>query len=444
MFEMFNKKGVPYVADKGLQYEIDKWLRANGLKKGSFGVILQKLGFEPRKKIYLSRCSGEVGEVYLFYGYGSYDNNVNNIIVLSGFGKIELNKLDSKMSYECTFDKNTYGKVDVKQIGDQYSKKENGISYFRNIIKLNDGDEIYIKVEDKVLEQGISINIKLKNYWDSYFRVSNEKVLQDYLKELKYPISIEKVYSDICFILSDSINRYKNITLTNYNPSEFYANREAKSYLKYSVDDFGERIDVVSDDKNVSYKRRFFNNKVDIDVNYDDYKIYFEVDFDDFEYSTRRLENEKELQRYLMNLTFPISIEKVYKDICEISLGDVSKYSRIVLQCCDNKKNGMVSDLIVLENGNLEKFGMTKNDKTMFIDKYGNFSYRISDLETDFSVNISGDDKNKCEMFAKSSKYMDDYIDSLIVYDISDARKEKEETKKLVKKIFYSNENGSN
>lgn len=137
-----------------------------------------------------------------------------------------------------------------------------------------------------------------------------------------------------------------------------------------------------------------------------------------------------------MNLTFPISIEKVYKDICKISLGDVGKYSKIVFQCIELKTSS-ITDMIVLDDGNFEKFGMTKNGKTMFIDKYGNFIYRTSDVVTDIEVNIAANDKTKCEVSSKDGKSMDDYIETLLfTYDIGDARREKEKIRRLVKRVF--------
>ena len=86
---------------------------------------------------------------------------------------------------------------------------------------------------------------------------------------------------------------------------------------------------------------------------------------------------------------------------------------------------------------------MTKDGKTVFIDRYGNFTYKISDVVTDFSVDIFGNNGIECKVSAKDSKSMNDYIESLVSYDISDARLEKEHTKVLVRKMFYKNEEDS-
>ena len=322
----------------------------------------------------------------------------------------------------------------------QRIKNEDGISYICDIEKINRRNIINIVMENKNLDQGIELKFSNKRYSTINFTLRNEKVLQDYFKSLKYSKNIEDIYCDICYILKDEIIKYNNVILNCYNPSTLKKN--INSSLEYIFDDSYEKISVISDGIEKSYLRNYSNDKVDINVSYNDYRFYLEVYYG-AGFSTRKLDNEKELMKYLVGLTFPISIVDVYKKICEISLGDVSKYSRIVIRCCNVKDNVKETDLIVLEDGNFGEFGITKNDKTIFIDKYGNYTYRMSDLTTDVEISISSDDRTKCEISTKDGNCMDEYIDSLLVVtDINDARYEKEETKKLVRTIF--DKNGSN
>lgn len=435
MFSFFGKKGVSYIASPAAQKEIDRWLESSKLKKGSFGVILEEMGFDLNEQVFLRLYKNDGSKTYLFY-----DNLDEKVMTLLDSNFIELEINGVKFTYDCIYNRNVDGKVYVEMMKSQRIKNEDGISYICDIEKINRRNIINIVMENKNLDQGIELKFSNKRYSTINFTLRNEKVLQDYFKSLKYSKNIEDIYCDICYILKDEIIKYNNVILNCYNPSTLKKN--INSSLEYIFDDSYEKISVISDGIEKSYLRNYSNDKVDINVSYNDYRFYLEVYYG-AGFSTRKLDNEKELMKYLVGLTFPISIVDVYKKICEISLGDVSKYSRIVIRCCNVKDNVKETDLIVLEDGNFGEFGITKNDKTIFIDKYGNYTYRMSDLTTDVEISISSDDRTKCEISTKDGNCMDEYIDSLLVVtDINDARYEKEETKKLVRTIF--DKNGSN
>lgn len=435
MFDLFERNGVFYIVEDEVKRLINIWLKETGLKKGSFGVVLEKLGFNKDKVLYLSRCSDNFDKIILKYGDSQSKINDMNTITLLYNNDIELKHGDIKDRYVCRYDREVDGKIDLRYKFSLCEKNKNGVSYFRNIINGIDST-INISVEDKKINQGINIDIKFDDMFYSTYNIYNEEELQNYLMNLSYPISISDVYFNVCRILGNEMEVYDEIRLNNYTVNDL--SPLFNSVLKYDRKYGYESTEVVSFDEKVGYVRERYDSKVEIRVKNGDYKFYLEVDFNEIDEFGKKLDNEIELQKYLMNLEFPISIEEVYKKICEISLGDVSKYSRIVLQCCDNSKNGMITDMIVLSDGNFEKFGMTKDGITVFIDKNDNFTYRTDDVGTGISLNIMGDDKLKCELSADNDKYMKDYMESLFLYDIGDAKKEKENTKKLVRKIFYN------
>ena len=70
------------------------------------------------------------------------------------------------------------------------------------------------------------------------------------------------------------------------------------------------------------------------------------------------------------------------KKICEISLENIKNYPKISIEVkrkeIDNSDK--ITDNILIRNGILKKFTMTKNKKTVTIDKDGNWSYESPKL----------------------------------------------------------------
>lgn len=90
-------------------------------------------------------------------------------------------------------------------------------------------------------------------------------------------------------------------------------------------------------------------------------------------HSNFELTNENKLFQYLINLKFPISIIKVYNEICKISLDDIKKYPDFSLKFTKyNKINRFdeTLDLLHLINGNLEEFIITKDGFTLYLDQF--------------------------------------------------------------------------
>ena len=151
-----------------------------------------------------------------------------------------------------------------------------------------------------------------------------------------------------------------------------------------------------------------------------------------------RLNNEEELVNYLSKLEFPIEIEEVYKKICEISLGEnISEYPFIHI--CVTKE-GMATDTLDIDEGEWHTFRKTKGDKTVVLYQNGTWEYELSsndNLEnktTVFSMTCEKDGIS-CNIQAKTDSELDDYTKTLVGYDISTARSEVENTRKLVLKM---------
>lgn len=190
------------------------------------------------------------------------------------------------------------------------------------------------------------------------------------------------------------------------------------------------------DDK--SYRASCFIYSYLIEFKYLDYKILIDIkkSIDDEEKIT--LKNELELEKYLSSLVFPVSIVDLYNNICNICEIDVNRYSSFSVEVRKNDENNKekITDMISLQNGVVDEFCITKDGKRIYVSHNGDWSYDMIDSEL---VCFSLESKNKrinCKVSSNSYLEFDDYTDSLIKYDIGVARREVEDTKKLVKSMF--------
>ena len=110
------------------------------------------------------------------------------------------------------------------------------------------------------------------------------------------------------------------------------------------------------------------------------------------------------------------------------------------------------TDSIEIVYGECIKFRKTKNDKTIAINKNGYWEYKLNnkniseDLENStvkFAIN-GGPTGFSYNVSAKIADELDDYTKTLVMYDISTARKEIENVKKLVKQMIPQQKNKNN
>lgn len=152
------------------------------------------------------------------------------------------------------------------------------------------------------------------------------------------------------------------------------------------------------------------------------------------------LDNEEELVKYLLSLSFPIGIDEVYRNLSSEYLGDISKYTSFKLEV--NKYNWSkfkyeMTDLIDLYKGRWEKFGMTEYGQTIMLDKDGNWSYRL--LETDSLVNFSMNRNDGSASYTVKTNSKINADNCTFAQDnISFAENEVDSVKKLVRMMFVN------
>lgn len=144
--------------------------------------------------------------------------------------------------------------------------------------------------------------------------------------------------------------------------------------------------------------------------------------------------NDKEIEEYFKNLKFNFDIDKIYKDIEEY-LGNIDDYKNIRLEINNKIDNKVVNtDLLVLENGICKEFKITRNDRCVYLNSNGEWSYNFNgrfytisslgknDGKINYSVNADNDSVLKHVMNTK------DYV--------TDVSEEVDDTKKLVRSMF--------
>lgn len=144
--------------------------------------------------------------------------------------------------------------------------------------------------------------------------------------------------------------------------------------------------------------------------------------------------NDYEIEEYFKNIDFNCDIDKIYNDI-EGYLGNIDGYKNIRLEINKGKGNNSINTgLLVLENGICKEFRITRNNRCVYLNSNGEWSYNfdgrfytISSLGSDdrkitYSVNADNDSILKYVMDTK------DYVEDVVC--------EVDDTKKLVRSMF--------
>lgn len=145
-----------------------------------------------------------------------------------------------------------------------------------------------------------------------------------------------------------------------------------------------------------SYFRYLSKYGVSISLQNEDY--HFSISFDRPRGKTDNkpytLDKENKLQEFLLGLSFPFDICEVYKKICEICdittdlLTTIPSFSLKVERKL-NEKQEVVTDKIDFYYGQLKCFVLTRNGKTITIDRDGNWTYISQGLTINQSNNGS-------------------------------------------------------
>ena len=195
-------------------------------------------------------------------------------------------------------------------------------------------------------------------------------------------------------------------------------------------------------DNKMVCKRCYEDNRIFYIISNNNYNLLLNIEYDEIEEYNSSLNRELELELYFGSLIFPVDIDSMYKDICEIISIDIDKCRIFELRVneIDKYNHKFIRDIISLVNGNLVQFGMTKNGKRIFVYDDGSYSYElVSDNEDDLKFNFSLDIKDDSISYSVSNNgknVIDDEMKKLINERIDNANIDIEDSKKLVRNMF--------
>jgi len=145
------------------------------------------------------------------------------------------------------------------------------------------------------------------------------------------------------------------------------------------------------------------------------------------------IENDLRLEEYFKNMGCNYDIDKIYNDICGY-LGDIDSYKNIRLEINKKINNKNVNiGLIVLENGICKEFMITRNDRCVYLNSNGEWSYNFNGRFYRIS-SLGRDDKNVTYSITADNDTVLKYAMDTRDY-IMDISSEVEDTKKLVRSM---------
>lgn len=438
-------EGVPYVADLDLEREINQWLKSVGLDNFSFGLVLLKLGFSLDKTLYLKRDKSS-DKLTINYGYENKLDENKRLTLSERYGGWEPN-YGSIIISDGSCEKYYYSKEEeadfvIVKVEEIVAKEKDGVTIISDYMSTQ--MIITIKKED-------SLEIKLNCKGNFNFEIKNELKLEEYLASLTLPVLVEDVYKKICEISLGDESNFLDLELTLKKENKELASL-INSKTTYSSGLFnGEvKFKIKDSSRDISYQRYLpckyiavlwgdDSYAVKIIIENGDYGFCLSVKANDFpknlNFTNYELDNEIELRDYLLHLEFPIKIEEVFKRICEISLGDISKYIMIKLDC---SYKGVKINSLYLRDGKFNFYKDIRDEKEISVDNEGNFIYKSKNEESSYSIEISGNTIKKYEYESDIGIDMstDNKLENPMQMVIDEIKQEKVRTRKLIDEII--------
>lgn len=197
----------------------------------------------------------------------------------------------------------------------------------------------------------IADNRLIFNYSINGLSVSNNEIILEFS---------DLVYKNLFIVRNGNIEVTCNVMIADYKNINLIINKYRKIL-----------------NNNVLYTREFNKDFIKFNIMYGNIMLELELykNGDNIGFEHLFLECEKDLQQYFENLILPKNIDLLYKDII-LYLGNVEIYSKFNLSvkvCNDNDE--VITDMISLNNGRLNKFITTRNGKIICLNNDGTWSY---------------------------------------------------------------------
>ncbi len=242
----------------------------------------------------------------------------------------------------------------------------------------------------------------------------------------------ENLYTFNCHLKESNIdilinlrwkNETKEIIVEKQNTKEVYTyNQEKLKKPKLNLKAY-----TITNEQNSNTYYRYLSKKI-ISIKLQNQNNYLELNIEKpNKNETLKLENESEITNYLLNLNFPINLEEVYNTL---NIKNINEYQKISLKLITTStKEATVTDEILIKNGRIEKYTITKNNITITLNQDGSWIY------DGIKIKITEDACGNIQYKLKSKKDLEllNLTTPLAVYD--DAQIEIEKAKQLRKNL---------
>ena len=200
--DLFNRLNSKYsnivYENRVVNDEIMSWCNEIGVR--DINDLFRMIGIDTDRKIYLYQDYGNLYSVIYSVGIDRIDNN-NFIKFNSKKKEIIVNDRDVSKCYR--FGLYMVSELDGDPVLDRYYQIDSDLVYSRK--KIDDKIIIYNRISDRnsmfVLDNGLyELTLEIDSCCD--IGIDEYDDLGIYLSSLEFPVNIDSVYNDICYILS--------------------------------------------------------------------------------------------------------------------------------------------------------------------------------------------------------------------------------------------------
>lgn len=238
--------------------------------------------------------------------------------------------------------------------------------------------------------------------------------------------------AEISLVFADMVERGYELTIDYQNSKKTY---DYDYLLDSSTDKLGVKLRyyTLENSNNGNHYMRYLSTHASYftltnnDFNFD-ITIYTPHNMEIPSEGVYTLKNEKQLEQYLLDLSFPIAIDEVYKKICELSLeSPISEYPTLSLKVEKELNNGkrITTDSLLMKDGELKNFTITRDDTIVSTNDGNKFTFMFN-IETSGFEEVTDEEleKETIEKFKNIQK------------EVAKRRFEVQQVKQLKKTVF--------
>lgn len=204
---------------------------------------------------------------------------------------------------------------------------------------------------------------------------------------------------------------------------------------KLSLSSFSKKID----DNDLKLYRYISEYNYNCDIYDNNNRVFINISYPEMlkENEINPYIDEEKMEELLSSYKFPIKIDELCKKITEAFKIDCNSFPKISIKIkkMEGYNEKELTDEVLFKKGEFKKFVITKDQKTLSLDNFDNWSYVSSEY------NVAKNQDNKISYGFKESSSENLFFMDCPAVHIAQAKTEIEEAKKLTKTIFQKTNN---